>query len=112
MCLYTSRVIHKHKLILAAYFSNNIYINASLKEETVRSLYKNQYFYILGKNSWKSKSKHNFTYSNIWSHHFMGSRWGDSGNSVRLLFFGVPKSVQMVTSAMKLKDAYSLEGKL
>ena len=28
------------------------------------------------------------------------------------LFFGDPKSVQMVTAAMKLKDAYSLEGKL
>ena len=25
---------------------------------------------------------------------------------------GVPKSLQMVTAAMKLKDAYSLEGKL
>ena len=26
--------------------------------------------------------------------------------------FGAPKSLQMVTAAMKLKDAYSLEGKL
>ena len=47
----------------------------------------------------------------IWSHHFMGSKWGNSGNSVTL-FFGAPKSLQMVTAAMKLKDAYSLEGKL
>ena len=31
--------------------------------------------------------------------------------SVRL-FWGAPKSLQMVTAAMKLKDAYSLEGKL
>ena len=23
----------------------------------------------------------------IWSHHFMGNRWGNSGNSVRLYFF-------------------------
>ena len=38
--------------------------------------------------------------------------WGNSGNSVRLLFFWAPKSLQMVTAAMKLKDAYSLEGKL
>ena len=37
-------------------------------------------------------------------------RWRNSGNSVRLLFFGAPKSLQMVTAAMKLKDAYSLEG--
>uniref|UniRef100_A0A8B9WGK6 Uncharacterized protein n=1 Tax=Bos mutus grunniens TaxID=30521 RepID=A0A8B9WGK6_BOSMU len=28
------------------------------------------------------------------------------------LFFGVPKSLQMVTAAVKLKDAYSLEEKL
>ena len=28
------------------------------------------------------------------------------------LFFGALKSLQMVTAAMKLKDAYSLEGKL
>ena len=34
----------------------------------------------------------------------------NSGNSVRL-FFWAPKSLQMVTAAMKLKDAYSLEGK-
>ena len=44
-----------------------------------------------------------------WSHHFMGNRWG---NSVRLYFWGAPKSLQMVTAAMKLKDACSLEGKL
>ena len=28
------------------------------------------------------------------------------------LFFWVPKSLQMVIAAMKLRDAYSLEGKL
>ena len=39
----------------------------------------------------------------------MGNRWGNSGSSVRL-FWGAPKSVQMVTAAMKLKDTYSLEG--
>ena len=36
---------------------------------------------------------------------------GNSGNSVRL-FFWAPKSLQMVTAAMKLKDAYTLEEKL
>ena len=25
----------------------------------------------------------------IWSHNFMGNRWGNSGNSVRLYFFGL-----------------------
>ena len=48
----------------------------------------------------------------IWSHHFMGNRWGNGGNSVRLYFGGAPNSLQMVTAAMKLKDAYSLEEKL
>ena len=28
------------------------------------------------------------------------------------LFWGAPKSLQMVIAAMKLKDLYSLEGKL
>ena len=36
---------------------------------------------------------------------------GNSGNSVRL-FSWAPKSVQMVTAAMQLKDTYSLEEKL
>ena len=27
----------------------------------------------------------------IWSHHFMGNRWGNSGNSVRLYLFGGSK---------------------
>ena len=33
----------------------------------------------------------------------------NNGNSVRLYCFGTPKSLQMVTAAMKLKDAYSLD---
>ena len=48
----------------------------------------------------------------IWSHHFMANRWGNSGNSDRFYFWGAPKSLQMVIAAMKLKDDYSLEGKL
>ena len=34
------------------------------------------------------------------------------GKQCQTLFFGAPKSLQMVTAAMKLKDTYSLEGKL
>ena len=41
----------------------------------------------------------------------MGNEWGDSGNSVRLYFLGSVITAD-VTAAMKLKDAYSLEGKL
>ena len=38
--------------------------------------------------------------------------WEIDGETVSTLFWGAPKSLQMVTAAMKLKDAYSLEGKL
>ena len=38
--------------------------------------------------------------------------WQIDGETVADLFFWAPKSLQMVTAAMKLKDAYSLEGKL
>ena len=39
--------------------------------------------------------------------------WQINGEIVRdFIFLGAPKSLQMVTAAMKLKDAYSLEGKL
>ena len=37
---------------------------------------------------------------------------GETGNSGWLYFGGAPKSLQIVIAAMKLKDAYSLEGKL
>ena len=37
-----------------------------------------------------------------------GKQW----KQCQTLFFGAPKSLQMVTAAMKLKDTYSLEGKL
>ena len=37
---------------------------------------------------------------------------GERMEKVRDLFSWAPKSLQMVTAAMKLKDAYSLEGKL
>ena len=45
----------------------------------------------------------------IWSHHFMANRWGNNGNSDRLYFGRAPKSMQMMTAAMKLKDTCSLE---
>ena len=37
---------------------------------------------------------------------------GETVETVTELFWGAPKSVQMMTSAMKLKDTYSLEEKL
>ena len=39
--------------------------------------------------------------------------WEIDGETVSgTLFLGAPKSLQMVIAAIKLKDAYSLEGKL
>ena len=38
--------------------------------------------------------------------------WQIDGETVADFSFWAPKSLQMVTAAMKLKDAYSLEGKL
>ena len=37
---------------------------------------------------------------------------GETWKQCQTLFFWAPKSMQIVTAAMKLKDAYSLEGKL
>ena len=56
------------------------------------------------------KTRHSKNYDQgTWSLHFMANRWGNNGNSERLHFLGSPKSLQMVTAAMKLKDACSLE---
>ena len=37
---------------------------------------------------------------------------GEQWKQCQALFWGAPKSLQMVTAAMQLKDTYSLEGKL
>ena len=37
---------------------------------------------------------------------------GETAETVLDFILGAPKSLQMVTAAMKLKDTYSLEGKL
>ena len=41
----------------------------------------------------------------------MANRWGNSGNTDKTIFWA-PKSLQMVTAAMKLKDTCSLKEKL
>ena len=38
--------------------------------------------------------------------------WQINGETVADLFWGAPKSLQIVTAAMTLKDAYSLEEKV
>ena len=56
---------------------------------------------------------------NIWTMQIMASSpitsWQVDGEAMEqweTLFWGAPKSLQMLTAAMKLKDAYSLEEKL
>ena len=60
--------------------------------------------------SWRNTQHSKNKDHGIWSDHFIANRWGNNGNS-ETLFSWAPKSLQMVTAAMKLKDAYSLEGK-
>ena len=69
-----------------------------MKEESEKSWLKPQH----------SKSEHH----GIRSHHFIVNRWGNNGNSDKTLFSWAPKSLWMVTAAMKLRDTCSLEEKL
>ena len=58
--------------------------------------------------------KHNIQKTKIMSSGTITS-WqidGETMETVTDLILGAPKSLQMVIAAMKLKDAYSLEGKL
>ena len=54
----------------------------------------------------KQRSRHLW-----WSYHFIENRWGKSGSG-DILFSWAPKSLWMVTAAMKLKETCSLERKL
>ena len=62
--------------------------------------------------SWLKAQRSENEAHGIQSHHFMANRWGNSGNSVRLYFWGAPKSLQMVIAAMKLKDRLLLGRKV
>ena len=64
---------------------------------------------------WKTwlKAQHSLNEDHgIWSHHFMGNRWGNSRNSVRLYFLGLQKSLWTVMAFIKLKDICFLEKEL
>jgi len=56
----------------------------------------------------------NFNFHEVNSRHniIFISNDGEKVETVSDFIFWAPKSLQMVTAAMKLKDAYSLEGKL
>ena len=64
---------------------------------------------------WKSWLKLNIQKTKIMASGPITS-WEIDGETVEtvsdFIFWGAPKSLQMVIAAMKLKDAYSLEGKL
>ena len=59
----------------------------------------------------KLKTQHSKKDHDIQSHHFIANTWGNNENSDGL-FSWAPKSLQLVTAAIKLKDACSLEEKL
>ena len=63
--------------------------------------------------SWKVGLKFNIQKTKIMASGPITS-WEIDGETVETvaLFLGAPKSLQLVTAAMKLKDAYSLERKL
>ena len=67
------------------------------------------------KGQWKSWLKTQQSKDDgIWSHPFKANRWGNNRNIDRL-YFGLQNhciTCCKITAAMKLKDAYSLEGKL
>ena len=48
----------------------------------------------------------------IWPHHFMANRWVNNDNRDRFLFSWAPKSLLLMTSTRKLKDACFLEENL
>ena len=56
--------------------------------------------------SWENSGNSGETVEKQWKQ--MGKQW----KQCQTLFWGAPKSLQMVIGAMKLKDTYSLEGKL
>ena len=81
----------------------------SESEEELKSLDESE------RGEWKAGLKLNIQKTKIMASGPITS-WEMDGETVEtvsdFIFFGAPESLQMVISAMKLKDAYSLEGKL
>ena len=64
-----------------------------------------------GEKSWLKTQHSKSKDCGIQSHHFMTNRWGNSRNSDRLYFLGLQKSLQTVTTAMKLIDSCVLKSR-
>ena len=75
-------------------------------EEELKSL-----FMKVKEDSEKAGLKLNIQKTKIQSYHFMGKQTGKQWKHWQTLSSWAPKSLQMVTAAMKLKDACSLEEK-
>ena len=87
-------------------YTDDTTLMAESKEELKRLLMK------VKDESEKAGIKLNIQKTKIWSHYFTANRRGNNGNRERVFWGGAPKSLQIVTEAMKLKDACSLEDKL
>ena len=67
-----------------------------------------------GRGEWKIwlKTQHSKSHDHgIWSHHFMANRW-EKMEIVTNVIYWTPKSLWIVTVAMKIKDTCSFEEKL
>ena len=79
----------------------------------------NTYYLVMGKECWLNSTSFYFIFK---IHYIQKTKivasspitsWQIDGEMMdTVTFWGAPKSLQMVTAAMKLKDAYSLEEKL
>ena len=78
---------------------------ASLHEETQESL-----FFLTLSLQLRTQQRDGHLQTKKWA--LIRQQTGKQWKQCQTLFFWAPKSLQMVTAAMKLKDAYSLEGKL
>ena len=85
-------------------YAGNTTLMAESKKELKSLLMKGE------KAGLKQHSKHQD--HGIQSHHFKANRWRKKWKQWQTSFSWAPKSLWMVTAAMKLKDSCSLEGKL
>ena len=67
-------------------FADDTTLMAESEEELKRLLMKVK---VESGKSWLNTQHSENEDHGIWSHHFMGNRWGNSGNSVRLYFSGL-----------------------
>ena len=89
-------------------YTDDITLMAESKEELKSLLMKVKEE---GEKSWLKTQHSKSKDCGIQSHHFMTNRWGNSRNSDRLYFLGLQKSLQTVTTAMKLIDSCVLKSR-